>query len=145
MLQVASTECRWTAATHLPALQVQEEASREVTVRNTGKYPTQFQWNVTAERLRKLIVAEPPSGLIPPGGSAQVCVTFNKGKALQRELKLAGNTSLQLAIVEPLTDACAHTLPVPVCSPAQKYQCFCPANHAIDTLCCLCRSMCTRY
>jgi hypothetical protein len=99
-------------------LQVQDEATREVSITNTGKYPVRFDWSVHKERLKKLFTIEPFSGEVPAGCKVAVSITFNRGMTLQTELKLSSNMSVQLSIVEPLTGAQECVIPVTVRSPA---------------------------
>lgn len=95
-------------------LQVQEDASRSVTVSNKGKYPVDIRWHVEQERLRRHFTLEPPTATIAPGASQSVSVTFNKEHKLKTQMKLLGAAVLHCQVVEPLTGAQEAALPVKV-------------------------------
>lgn len=83
---------------------MQDEAAKELTLKNTGKYGVHFNWSIERPRLQKLFMIEPESGDIAPGGSQKVKLTFNQDRSLKKELALKANTSISVSIVEPLTD-----------------------------------------
>lgn len=108
-----------------------------MTVRNLGKYPIGFCFNVRNAALKELLSVTPLEGTIPPAGAGApvsggekqgknkgggtpepdgqvIEVRFNKDKMLKREVNLRSTKDIELAIVEPLTGKRQQTIPVRV-------------------------------
>ncbi|KAK9824158.1 hypothetical protein WJX72_008157 [[Myrmecia] bisecta] len=80
-----------------------EDCRKTVMVANTGKYPVSFKVNIRTQALRELFHISPEEAVVPPGGQQALEVHFNSERSLQKEVSLAGNSDISLAIAEPLT------------------------------------------
>lgn len=96
-------------------VQVQDGATRTITVNNAGKYAADIRWYIAQQRVRRHFELMPPTATIAPGASQSVSVNFNAKQTLQKELRLLGSAALQCQVVEPLTGAQEAEVPVKVC------------------------------
>lgn len=71
------------------------------------------QW-VLFQVIKDLLTISPEDGTVAPGAQQAVQVHFNALHCLQKEVTLANNADISLAILEPLTSLQEQLMPVKV-------------------------------
>lgn len=115
-------------------VKVADDGLRTMTVRNLGRYPLGFCFNIRNAALKELLSVTPLEGTIQPGSTniqggekggkskggeavsdgQQIDVRFNKDKTLKREVNVRSSKDIELAIIEPLTGKQQQLIPVRV-------------------------------
>jgi hypothetical protein len=93
---------------------VKSNAVQVLKVQNRGKFPINFEWQISKPGLKKLFAIVPQAGDVQAGETKEVSVTFNPDKTLRKELKLLNCTSISMDVIEPLTGQREQTSPLQV-------------------------------